>query len=212
MPTVVGPPPQRLRSVVRKNVLEGVAEGVAVRKVWRFGFQRRRRTCATWLREAGAPPDLIAPLMGHADTRMVERVYGRLPIELLEKRLAEATGSIYLHTGVTDSVEITGLPAPAAKPLKQKTPRKAGSSRAQGQNRTADTGIFNPLLYQLSYLGVRPEPRRANVLGEALESRKTRAKRVAKVGGAPRFSNGPWRRAVRDDRRGSPAAGRSRGS
>ena len=25
---------------------------------------------------------------------------------------------------------------------------------AQGQNRTADTGIFSPLLYQLSYLGV----------------------------------------------------------
>ncbi len=24
---------------------------------------------------------------------------------------------------------------------------------AQGQNRTADTGIFSPLLYQLSYLG-----------------------------------------------------------
>ncbi len=25
---------------------------------------------------------------------------------------------------------------------------------AQGQNRTADTGIFNPLLYRLSYLGM----------------------------------------------------------
>ena len=24
---------------------------------------------------------------------------------------------------------------------------------AQGQNRTADTGIFSPLLYRLSYLG-----------------------------------------------------------
>ncbi len=27
------------------------------------------------------------------------------------------------------------------------------NSGAQGRNRTADTGIFNPLLYQLSYLG-----------------------------------------------------------
>jgi integrase len=26
-----------------------------------------RRTCATWLRAAGTPPHLIAPLMGHAD-------------------------------------------------------------------------------------------------------------------------------------------------
>ena len=29
----------------------------------------------------------------------------------------------------------------------------ASWSGAQGRNRTADTGIFNPLLYQLSYLG-----------------------------------------------------------
>ena len=28
-----------------------------------------------------------------------------------------------------------------------------GISGAQGRNRTADTGIFNPLLYRLSYLG-----------------------------------------------------------
>ena len=27
---------------------------------------------------------------------------------------------------------------------------------AQGRNRTNDTRIFNPLLYQLSYLGIRP--------------------------------------------------------
>jgi hypothetical protein len=29
-----------------------------------------------------------------------------------------------------------------------------GRDGAQGRNRTADTGIFNPLLYRLSYLGV----------------------------------------------------------
>ena len=36
-----------------------------------------------------------------------------------------------------------------------KKPRKRGAldDGAQGRNRTADTGIFNPLLYQLSYLG-----------------------------------------------------------
>ena len=35
-----------------------------------------------------------------------------------------------------------------------KKPRKRGAldNGAQGRNRTADTGIFNPLLYQLSYL------------------------------------------------------------
>ena len=30
---------------------------------------------------------------------------------------------------------------------------KKEENGAQGQNRTADTGIFSPLLYQLSYLG-----------------------------------------------------------
>lgn len=46
-----------------------------------------RRTCATWLRAAGAPPDLLAALMGHTDSRMVERVYGRLPPDALARRL-----------------------------------------------------------------------------------------------------------------------------
>ena len=32
---------------------------------------------------------------------------------------------------------------------------KGGRSGAQGRNRTADTRIFSPLLYQLSYLGER---------------------------------------------------------
>ena len=31
----------------------------------------------------------------------------------------------------------------------------SGLDGAQGRNRTTDTRIFNPLLYQLSYLGVR---------------------------------------------------------
>ncbi len=52
-----------------------------------------RRTCATWLRAAGASPDLIAPVLGHADTRMVERVYGRLPLEDLRRQLAHAIGA-----------------------------------------------------------------------------------------------------------------------
>jgi hypothetical protein len=37
-----------------------------------------RRTFGTWCRMAGMPTDRIAVLLGHADARMVERVYGRL--------------------------------------------------------------------------------------------------------------------------------------
>jgi len=47
-----------------------------------------RRTFETWLRKQGVVPSLIAPAMGHADSRMVERVYGRLGAEDLRAQLA----------------------------------------------------------------------------------------------------------------------------
>ncbi len=46
-----------------------------------------RRTCATWLRAAGVSIELISPVLGHTDTRMVERVYGKLPISALLERI-----------------------------------------------------------------------------------------------------------------------------
>lgn len=42
-----------------------------------------RRTYGQWLRQAGVEPALIAVTMGHADSRMVERVYGRVPVDKL---------------------------------------------------------------------------------------------------------------------------------
>lgn len=46
---------------------------------------------------------------------------------------------------------------------------------AQGRNRTTDTRIFNPLLYQLSYLGILLRPdrliRRSGGVGNPPEAR-----------------------------------------
>jgi integrase len=83
-----------------------------------------RRTCATWLRAQGAPPDLIAPVMGHADTRMVERVYGRLSPQALAERLVSAIGPARCSTFVANSVAAggnSGLSGPlgTAKSLKE---------------------------------------------------------------------------------------------
>jgi hypothetical protein len=53
-------------------------------------------------------------------------------------------------------LDATPLPAPEAKTNKKPLNLAIQGFRyvgAQGRNRTADTGIFNPLLYRLSYLG-----------------------------------------------------------
>lgn len=52
-----------------------------------------RRTCAKWLRNAGVPTDAIGGMLGHADSRMVERVYGRLDTADLG-RLIERSASV----------------------------------------------------------------------------------------------------------------------
>jgi integrase len=48
-----------------------------------------RRTYGTWLRAEGIEPQLIGAAMGHTDSRMVERVYGRLPSDALAKLLSQ---------------------------------------------------------------------------------------------------------------------------
>ena len=51
-----------------------------------------RRTLATLLRAHGVEPHLIGNVLGHADSRMVERVYGRLAPEQLASLLEARIG------------------------------------------------------------------------------------------------------------------------
>ncbi len=51
-----------------------------------------RRTYSTWMRAEGIPLEYIAPTMGHADTRMLERVYARLPSAELQRLMARYAG------------------------------------------------------------------------------------------------------------------------
>jgi len=46
-----------------------------------------RRTTATWMVMGGVPLHLVSKVLGHRDTRMVERVYGQLPPEALKTAL-----------------------------------------------------------------------------------------------------------------------------
>lgn len=51
-----------------------------------------RRSHGSILRAMGIEPHLIGKMLGHADSRMVERIYGQLPPDALSKLMHERTG------------------------------------------------------------------------------------------------------------------------
>ncbi|MFO0562406.1 MAG: tyrosine-type recombinase/integrase [Polyangiales bacterium] len=56
-------------------------------KIERFSWNDLRRTCAQWLRRDGVALELVSAVLGHADTRMVARVYGRLDAAELRRQI-----------------------------------------------------------------------------------------------------------------------------
>jgi integrase len=62
-----------------------------------------RRTFGTWLRLHGVAPHFIGVAMGHADSRMVERVYGRMPEENLRATLNEHVDPCSAYVATTAS-------------------------------------------------------------------------------------------------------------
>lgn len=80
-----------------------------------------RRTTATWMRQGGVAPDVIGALLGHADGRMVERVYGRMTTGALAERIRSA---LDCSAGAADSADLPALPAlPAPKKAREVVPR-----------------------------------------------------------------------------------------
>jgi integrase len=64
----------------------------------RLGLERvtprdLRRSHGQALRALGVEPQLIAPMLGHVDSRMVERVYGRITPEALGSLMRARTGT-----------------------------------------------------------------------------------------------------------------------
>ena len=83
------------KALIMPKVCRACGAGLVV--VERFGPNDLRRTYAHWQRDQGVPLELIAPCMGHLNTRMVERVYGRLTPNELGARLAEIHGTDCRH-------------------------------------------------------------------------------------------------------------------
>jgi integrase len=96
-----------------------------------------RRTCATWLRQAGAPVELVAPVLGHVDVKMALRVYARLTPEALGARLLATTGC---DTGVINSASPPGRDGRPGRVPPQNPPQSGGPSGT----RTLDQRIKSP--------------------------------------------------------------------
>lgn len=104
-----------------------------------------RRTYAQWLRAAGITTDLIAATMGHVDSRMVERVYGKLPTDVLQARLVEQCSN-----SVVDGRRSGRQSRRSKRPSKPKNTENKEESGARGRNRTADTRIFSPESFSIT--------------------------------------------------------------
>lgn len=66
--------------------LEAACEALGIPRVTANDL---RRTHANWLVEAGVGTNLVADVLGHVDSRMVEKVYGKLRPEQLRDRILE---------------------------------------------------------------------------------------------------------------------------
>jgi Phage integrase family len=75
-----------------RNVRRDLAEACERAGIERCSPNDLRRTFASWQVEAGVPLFPIAQAMGHKDTRMLERVYGRQTPEQLAGLMARAMG------------------------------------------------------------------------------------------------------------------------
>ena len=80
------------------NVRRDLAAAAARAGVPRCSPNDLRRTYGSLLRVAGVAPHLIGQAMGHADSRMVERVYGRLGADELARLIGEVVGVHREHT------------------------------------------------------------------------------------------------------------------
>lgn len=80
------------------NINRDIADACESIGILRCSPNDLRRTHGTWLRNAGVDPQLIGAALGHVDSRMVERVYGRLTPDHLKKLLNERVETIGRHT------------------------------------------------------------------------------------------------------------------
>lgn len=86
-----------------RNVRRDLAIAAELAKVPRVTPNDLRRTFASWLKNAGADSAVVARLLGHASTKMVDLVYGRLSTETLAGAVDRLPGGAACAARVQDT-------------------------------------------------------------------------------------------------------------
>jgi integrase len=84
---------------VWENVRRDLEVACRRAKVTKVTPRDLRRSHGSILRQMGIEPHLIGKMLGHADSRMVERIYGQLPPEALAKLMAKRLPKARKRTG-----------------------------------------------------------------------------------------------------------------
>lgn len=101
-----------------------------------------RRTCATWLLADGASFDDVAKVMGHVDTRMLHKVYGRIGAEELRSRLQAQLG--LSSTAVAEQAGKAGTDGAGGK-SGSSNPAESGNDGVADGTRTRNTWSHSPV-------------------------------------------------------------------
>ncbi len=125
----------RWRGQIADIVPVSFGSGYVRRKRW-VTMSEVQRLLATLTPDRAAREafELIAPLMGHVDTTMVQRVYGKLDPALLAQRLALAMACSGYAADPLQTAAFTALPAPRAET--EKAPFPAGNEASSGYRRS----------------------------------------------------------------------------
>jgi integrase len=75
------------------NIQGDLAKACEALKIGRISPNDLRRTHSTWLVDHGIPAQMVAEILGHMDTRLVERVYGRVTPAALQANVVRLLGS-----------------------------------------------------------------------------------------------------------------------
>jgi len=146
------------------NVRRDLADACVEAKIERCSPNDLRRTFASWQVEAGVPLYPIAQAMGHKDTRMLERVYGRQTPEQLAALMARAMG-LPVNSDCSTVATLT-LPLPGSRAsdgLPGPDPSAGDQREASPKNDEAQTACAaGPLMFALGRVpgpGIEPGTR-----------------------------------------------------